>query len=145
MAEVEQGQAAVESMIRSGIGGDASVLDLIIVGAGPAGISASLTAKKHGLNFLTLDQDTLGGTVFSFPRSKIVMTAPMDLPLHGKVKFYDTSKTELLSLWQSVLTNNNISIREKKNYRRFGDNDRDDDWNDRDHDRRDDNDHGNRF
>lgn len=39
----------------------------------------------------------------------------------------------------------NISIREKKNYRHFGDNDRDDDWNDRDHDRRDDNDHGNRF
>ena len=109
---VEQGEAAVENIIRAGIKKDASTYDLIIIGAGPAGISASLTAKKHGLNFLTLDQDTLGGTVFSFPRSKIVMTAPMNLPLHGKVKLFDTSKTELLGLWQSVLAKNNIQIRE---------------------------------
>lgn len=109
---VEQGQSAVESIMRSGIRKDASAYDLIIVGAGPAGISASLMAKKSGLNFLTLDQDTLGGTVFSFPRSKIVMTSPMDLPLHGKVKLFNTSKTELLSLWHSVLSKNNITIRE---------------------------------
>lgn len=109
---VEQGQGAVENIVRAGIKKDSSTYDLIIVGAGPAGISASLAAKKHGLNFLTLDQDTLGGTVFSFPRSKIVMTAPMDLPLHGKVKLYDTSKTELLDLWRSVLAKNNITITE---------------------------------
>lgn len=109
---VEQGQEAVASMIRSGIPKDPSTYDLIIVGAGPAGISASLMAKKHGLNFLTLDQDSLGGTVFNFPRSKVVMTAPMDLPLHGKVKLYETSKQELLSLWESVLQKHAISIRE---------------------------------
>lgn len=109
---VEQGQGAVESIVRAGIKKDPSSYDLIIVGAGPAGISASLTAKKHGLNFLTLEQDTLGGTVYSFPRSKIVMTSPMDLPLHGKVKLFDTSKTELLQLWQSVLSKNNIQVRE---------------------------------
>jgi thioredoxin reductase len=86
--------------------------DLIIIGAGPAGISASLTAKKHGLNFLTLEQDSLGGTVFNFPRTKIVMTAPMNLPLHGKVKLFDTSKTELLDLWRPVLSKNNITIQE---------------------------------
>ena len=74
--------------------------DLIIVGAGPAGISAALTAKKHELNFLILEQDTLGGTVFTFPRSKIVMTSAMDLPLYGKVKLYETSKSELLDLWK---------------------------------------------
>lgn len=109
---VEQGQAAVENIVRAGINKNHSTYDLIIIGAGPAGISASLTAKKHGLNFLTLDQDTLGGTVFSFPRSKIVMTSPMNLPLYGKVKLFDTSKTELLGLWQSVLAQNNIQITE---------------------------------
>lgn len=109
---VEQGQNAVENMVRKGFKKDASAYNLIIVGAGPAGISASLMAKKHGLNFLTLDQDTLGGTVFSFPRSKIVMTSPMHLPLHGSVKLFNTSKTELLSLWHSVLSKNNITIRE---------------------------------
>lgn len=109
---VEQGEAAVQSIARSGFKKDPSMLDLVIIGAGPAGISASLTAKKLGLNFKTLEQDSLGGTVFNFPRSKIVMTAPMNLPLHGKVKLFDTSKTELLELWQSVLSNHNIHIQE---------------------------------
>jgi thioredoxin reductase/Pyruvate/2-oxoacid:ferredoxin oxidoreductase delta subunit len=110
---VEQGQAAVENLVKSGIEKDDSTYDLIIVGAGPAGISASLTAKKHNLKFLTLEQDTLGGTVFTFPRSKIVMTAPMDLPLYGKVKLFDTSKAELLDIWNAALSKNNITIREK--------------------------------
>jgi len=61
---------------------------------------------------LTLEQDTLGGTVFTFPRSKIVMTSAMDLPLHGKVKLYETSKAELLDLWKTVLEKHDIPIKE---------------------------------
>ena len=110
---VEQGTSAVQNIIKKGIPKDDSTLDLIIVGAGPAGIAASLMAKKHQINFLTLEQDTLGGTVFTFPRSKIVMTAPMDLPLYGKIKLYDTTKQELIDLWEKALTQNNISIQEK--------------------------------
>lgn len=110
---VEQGQEAVLNMINAGFRKDNSTYDLIIVGAGPAGISASLMAKKHNINFLTLEQDSLGGTVFTFPRSKIVMTSPMNLPLHGKVQLYNTSKTELLELWNKVLSENNITIRER--------------------------------
>ena len=109
---VEQGKQAVENMVHV-TGPHHATYDLVVVGAGPAGISASLTAKKHGLNFLTLEQDTLGGTVFTFPRSKIVMTSPMDLPLFGKVKLFETSKSELLELWGKVLDKSGISIREK--------------------------------
>ncbi|MBA4320423.1 MAG: 4Fe-4S ferredoxin, partial [Flavobacterium sp.] len=54
--------------------------DIIIVGAGPAGIASSLSAAKNNLKYLTLEQDTLGGTVYSFPRKKLIMTSPMDLP-----------------------------------------------------------------
>lgn len=109
---VEQGQMAVENIIRSGIKKDPSSLDLIIIGAGPAGIAASLMARKNNLNFLTLEQDSLGGTVFTFPRSKIVMTSPMLLPLHGKIQLYNTSKSELLELWNEIFRKNGISIRE---------------------------------
>lgn len=109
---VEQGRQAVENIVRQRKNIPDAEFDLIIVGAGPAGISGSLAAKKHGLKFLLLDQDTLGGTVFSFPRKKIVMTSPMDLPLYGKIKLYETSKTELLDLWQSVLKNNGITVNE---------------------------------
>jgi thioredoxin reductase (NADPH) len=109
---VEQGKQSVENIIKSLKKNHQATYDLIIIGAGPAGISASLTAKKHQLRFLTLEQDTLGGTVFTFPRSKIVMTSAMDLPLYGKVKLYETSKSELLLLWKDVLKKNSISIRE---------------------------------
>ena len=109
---VEQGRQAVENMTHHLPKKHDAAYDLIIVGAGPAGISASLTARKHQLNFVTLEQDSLGGAVFTYPRAKVVMTAPMDLPLHGKVKLSNTSKAELLNLWVSVLTKNGISIRE---------------------------------
>lgn len=109
---VEQGKQAVDNIMEKFEPNHNAEYDLVIIGAGPAGISASCTAKKHGLKFLTLEQDTIGGTVYSFPRSKIVMTAPMELPLHGKVKLYETSKDELIELWHDVLTKNNIVIRE---------------------------------
>jgi len=109
---VVQGRQAVENIVKEMKKGHQCTYDLVIVGAGPAGISASLTAKKLNLKCITLEQDTLGGTVFTFPRSKIVMTSAMDLPLHGKVKLYETSKQELLELWKHVIEKNNIVIRE---------------------------------
>jgi thioredoxin reductase (NADPH) len=109
---VEQGRQAAESIVHTLNKEHKASYDLIIIGAGPAGISACLAAKKHGLKFLLLEQDTLGGTVFTFPRKKIVMTSPMDLPLFGKVKLFETSKAELLDLWQTVLRKNDITINE---------------------------------
>ena len=109
---VEQGRQAAENISKRLQNSHQVDYDLVIVGAGPAGISASLTAKKHNLRLLTLDQDSLGGTVFSFPRDKIVMTSAMELPLFGKIKLLETSKTELLELWTKVLKENDIQIRE---------------------------------
>ena len=111
---VEQGKQAVEYFLKKSYPKSQAKYDIIIVGAGPAGISASLSAAKNNLKFLTLEQDSLGGTVFSFPRAKIVMTAPMDLPLWGKVKLVETSKSELLDLWKNVLEKNKITINEQE-------------------------------
>lgn len=109
---VVQGQQAVDNIVKQGKKDHQAMYDLIIIGAGPAGIAASLNAKKHQLKCLTLEQDTLGGTVFSFPRSKIVMTSAMELPLHGKVKLSETSKSELLDLWKKVIKKYDIQIKE---------------------------------
>jgi len=109
---VEQGKQAVDNISKTGKKRHEAMYDLIIIGAGPAGIGASLNAKKHNLNSLTLEQDTLGGAVFSFPRSKIVMTSPMELPLHGKLKLFETSKPELLELWKDVIKTNDIQVKE---------------------------------
>ncbi|MBK9109665.1 MAG: NAD(P)-binding domain-containing protein [Saprospiraceae bacterium] len=109
---VEQGTSAIENMVKEGFVKEKAELDVVIIGAGPAGIAASLTAKKHKLNFVTLEQDSLGGTVFTFPRAKVVMTNPMELPLHGKVMLKDTNKKQLLDLWLTTLSKNEIKIKE---------------------------------
>ena len=109
---VAQGQQAVNNLSKNLTKSKSEIYDLIIVGAGPAGISAALAAKKNKLKFLILEQDSLGGTVFNFPRKKIIMTSPMDLPLRGKVKLKETNKTELLELWKGVLNEYQISVQE---------------------------------
>lgn len=109
---VEQGRQAVENIVKSLRKSHQATFDLVIVGAGPAGIAASLAAKKNNLRFITLEQDTLGGAVYTFPRQKIVMTTAMDLPLYGKVKLFETSKAALLDIWSAALSKNNIVITE---------------------------------
>jgi thioredoxin reductase/ferredoxin len=107
---VEQGRQAVEAVAgrrpQPGI-----PLDLIIVGSGPAGIAASLTAREKRLRYLTLEQDSLGGTVAHFPRGKVVMTRPVHLPSIGKVKLRETSKEALLRLWKDVCQRTKLNIR----------------------------------
>jgi thioredoxin reductase (NADPH) len=62
------------------------VYDVLVVGAGPAGISASLRAIEHKLNYITLERDEVGGTVAKYPRQKLVMTSPVEFPMYGKFK-----------------------------------------------------------
>ena len=76
----------------------------VIIGAGPAGIAASLAAKEAGLKYVTVEQeDSLGGTTYHYPRNKLVMTAPMKLPLIGEIKVREISKEELMEIWTGVL------------------------------------------
>src|ERR1019366_8767810 len=71
--------------------------------AGPGGISASLRAIEKKLKYLTVDEGEIGGTVAKYPRQKLVMTSPVELPLYGKFKKTELSKEDLLSVWNQVL------------------------------------------
>src|SRR5208337_971434 len=79
------------------------VFDVLIVGAGPAGISASLRAIENKLNYITLERDEIGGTVAKYPRQKLVLTSPVEFPMYGKFKKTELSKEQLLKFWQIVL------------------------------------------
>ncbi len=111
---IEQGKKAVDNIVKSMNGKRTSKYDLIIIGAGPAGIAATLRAAEHNLKFLTIEQETIGGTVFSFPRAKVVMTSPVEIPLYGKIKLHETSKSELIGLWTEILKKNKITINENE-------------------------------
>jgi len=77
--------------------------DLVIVGAGPAGLACALSAREAGLDFIVLEQAAwLGGTVASYPRQKLVMTQPMQLPLFGTLKEATYSKEALVELWEQL-------------------------------------------
>lgn len=98
----------------SASGGEApeEVFDLLVVGAGPGGLACSLRAKELGLNFVTIEQEPkIGGTVASYPRRKLVMTQPVDLPLHGRLPKLTYLKEELVELWQDAATGNDLPIR----------------------------------
>jgi putative YpdA family bacillithiol system oxidoreductase len=111
---VEQGKQAIDNISKKLNKNHNAQYDTIIVGAGPAGISATLNAKQHSLKYLTLEQDTVGGTVYSFPRQKIIMTSPMNLPLYGRIKLTETTKDELLKLWYSIFQKYSIKINENE-------------------------------
>ncbi len=91
----------IPNIKKPGCGPD--VLDLLVVGAGPAGISASLRAIEKKLKYLTVDSGEIGGTVAKYPRQKLVLTSPVELPLHGKFKKTELSKEDLLKMWSEIL------------------------------------------
>ncbi|HTT21619.1 MAG TPA: NAD(P)-binding domain-containing protein [Candidatus Sulfotelmatobacter sp.] len=83
--------------------------DVLIVGAGPAGISASLRAIESKLSYITLERDEIGGTVAKYPRQKLVMTSPVEFPMYGKFKKMQLSKEALLAFWDMVLNRSDFN------------------------------------
>jgi len=89
----------------------AGVHDMVIVGAGPAGIAASLRAIQHKLKYITIERDEIGGTVAKYPRQKLVMTSPVEFPMYGKFKKTELSKENLLAFWDKVLHRADFKVR----------------------------------
>jgi thioredoxin reductase/NAD-dependent dihydropyrimidine dehydrogenase PreA subunit len=110
----EQGRQAMDAIRKRADG--SHDLDVLIVGCGPAGLSAGLAAIQHRLRYRVIEQEeSLGGAVYHYPRNKIAMTAPVQLALVGKVKFGEVSKEQLLAFWQDVVqrTGLQVSFRER--------------------------------
>ncbi|MBT6210725.1 MAG: NAD(P)-binding domain-containing protein [Woeseia sp.] len=107
---IEQGRQAMLSIQTLIADGHDNTLDLAVIGAGPAGFSATLAGKMDNLKTVTLEQEALGGTVAHFPRRKLVMTQPAELPIIGKTKFKEVQKEDLIEFWQGVEKKTDITI-----------------------------------
>jgi thioredoxin reductase/NAD-dependent dihydropyrimidine dehydrogenase PreA subunit len=106
-----QGLQCMRSILKSPPPRAAGVHQVAIVGAGPAGIAAALAALEAKLDFVIVDQDSVGGTVLHYPRHKIVMTRPVELPLFGKLKVTEVSKEALLETWNQLLSKTGLQVR----------------------------------
>jgi len=101
---INQGRDCIDNITRrvKAMGAKRSVpgvCDVLVVGAGPGGISASLRAIENQLSYITVEQDEIGGTVAKYPRQKLVLTSPVNFPMYGKFKKLQISKEELLEFW----------------------------------------------
>jgi len=114
---INQGRDCIDNIAkkaaaRSGAPRSQDVYDVLIVGAGPAGISAALRATEKKLSYITIDEGEMGGTVAKYPRQKLVMTSPVEFPMHGKFKKTELSKEELIAFWQKVLQRADFKLRQ---------------------------------
>ena len=87
-------------------------LDVLVVGAGPAGLTAALVAQQAGLRFRVIEQGTLGGSILHYPRKKLVMTHPIVLSGVGEIPFREVEKEPLLAFWLGVLERRGIEVEE---------------------------------
>ena len=106
---VEQGRQAMDNLAEN-LTSAQGAIDVGIIGAGPAGLAATLAAQEKGLTYVTIERDALGGTVANFPRGKLVMTAPAQLPLYGQMMFKETQKEALIEFWREVADQTGINI-----------------------------------
>jgi len=108
---IKQGVGVVEAIAKDlAPASSASVHDLVIVGAGPAGLSAALAAKARGFEPLVLDQEKAGGTILQYPRKKLVLTQPVEIPGYGWLNQEEYTKEQLLEIWQETVAKQEINV-----------------------------------
>jgi len=107
----EQGRQCIEGIAKEPRAGPADALDVVVVGAGPAGLSAALNCRHRKLKFVTVEREDIGGTVRYYPRKKVVMTAPLDVPGYGRLRHTEISKEQLMELWGDIIRKTGLEVR----------------------------------
>lgn len=107
---IVQGKQVVEHLAKQPRQTNEEILDVLIVGAGPAGLAASLEAKRLGMRFATIEQGEAGGAIRHYPRKKLVMTHPMEIPLYGQVNTKQMLKEELIALVEKIVSETGLML-----------------------------------
>ena len=119
---VNLGRASVEHMLRQGlrpgqlgpdrvVQGQPRSVDVIIIGSGPAGLSAALSCKQRKLSYVVLEKDAfIASTIARYPKGKKVMAEPYDVRCVGLLPVYDSPKDQIILEWNRILTQVGLDI-----------------------------------
>lgn len=118
------GRGVVEHMVQQGLrpsaprraegsdASDVSVVDVCIVGSGPGGLSAALTCVHRGLSYVVLEKEQMiASTVARYPKGKLVMAEPYDVANYSFLPVFDSTKEELVGLWQDLVERVGLRVR----------------------------------
>lgn len=112
---VEQGRQCAEGIVkasRSEAPPPEDAFDAVVVGAGPAGMSAAATLEASGVRYAVLEREQdLGGTVRHYPRRKVVMTQPFTIPGYGTIDATEIPKEALMDLWHDVSEASGVGLK----------------------------------
>jgi len=118
------GRAVVEHMLKNGLsagskrqaeGSDAkgaTVVDVVIVGSGPGGLSAALTCVQRGLSYVILEKEQqIASTIARYPKGKLVMAEPYDTTNLSLLPVFDSSKEQIIPIWKDVIERTQLQVK----------------------------------
>jgi len=91
--------------------GDDDLLDVVIVGAGAAGLNAALEANGRGMRYVLLEKEKIATTIENFPEGKYVYAEPDSQPPKGKLWLDGATKEDLISTWHRIIRENGLDVR----------------------------------
>ncbi len=87
------------------------VLDVLIVGAGAAGLNAALAAQERGMRYVVLEKAEIASTIENFPEGKWIYAEPDSHPPKGKLWLDGARKEELVDRWHAIIEDNGLDVR----------------------------------
>ncbi len=110
---------AVDRIHPSQLPQDSGVLDMAIVGGGPAGLAAAIRCQERNLSYCVFERDQLASTIRGYSKNKHVMAEPSNVALLSSLWFEECSKEELLARWEQTARDRSIRIFEQTEIQRI--------------------------